>query len=646
MTGLSRRVASAFGALTLLCMPWDAYAEGPRPAATPVSRVAPLGAGSIQGIVQDENGAPVGGAFVSALGATQAFAVTDRAGRFEIRTLSPGAYVLRAHSTGFFASHGKIVDVRPSGRSSSAIEIRRSGALRAVTDTAPAAPIMQAGIGADPIDRSAPPARESASPEPDKPAAGGDDHSELAWRLRHLRRSVLQDDNGIVFTPDDGPVSSPEGLTAASYPRPDFPMRTAASLFASAPISGEFNFLTTSAFDTPQQLFSGDMFPRSVAYMSLGAPAGSSTDWAVRAALSQADISAWVIAGTYATRGPARHHYDVGLSYATQRYDGGNPAALRDVTDGSRNAGGIYGFDTWTVSPAFTLTYGGRYGRYDYLQSQNLLSPRVSMTVAAGDHFRVNTSVSRRSLAPGAEEFLPPGDNGIWLPPQRTFSSVANGGPLDAEHISHLQVEVERDLGAGSTVSARAFQQYVEDQLVTLFGMDVPGQAPANIGHYFIGNGGDVDAHGVSAALRTGTARVRGSIEYTMTSAEWSGGSDLSLWVLRLPSNPTLRPDRVHDVMTSIQTTVPETSTRVLVLYRISHSVASRPLQDDRSLNTRFDVEVHQSLPFMDFSTAKWEMLVGIRNFFREAAADQSVFDELMVVRPPKRIVGGLTMRF
>ena len=66
-------------------------------------------------------------------------------------------------------------------------------------------------------------------------------------------------------------------------------------------------------------------------------------------------------------------------------------------------------------------------------------------------------------------------------------------------------------------------------------------------------------------------------------------------------------------------------------------------LEVDRS---RFDVQVRQSLPFMDFSTAKWEMLVAVRNFFRETASDQSIYDELLVVRPPKRIVGGLTLKF
>ena len=38
--------------------------------------------------------------------------------------------------------------------------------------------------------------------------------------------------------------------------------------------------------------------------------------------------------------------------------------------------------------------------------------------------------------------------------------------------------------------------------------------------------------------------------------------------------------------------------------------------------------------------------LIAVRNFFRETAPDQSVYDELLVVRPPKRIVGGVTMRF
>ena len=98
---------------------------------------------------------------------------------------------------------------------------------------------------------------------------------------------------------------------------------------------------------------------------------------------------------------------------------------------------------------------------------------------------------------------------------------------------------------------------------------------------------------------------------------------------------------------TSIETEVPETSTRVVVLYRVSNAFARAAAQSPAgSLDARFDVQVRQSLPFMDFSNAKWEMLVAVRNFFRETAADESIYDELLVVHPPKRIVGGLTLKF
>jgi hypothetical protein len=57
-------------------------------------------------------------------------------------------------------------------------------------------------------------------------------------------------------------------------------------------------------------------------------------------------------------------------------------------------------------------------------------------------------------------------------------------------------------------------------------------------------------------------------------------------------------------------------------------------------------VQVRQELPFMSFGTARWEMLLAVRNFFHDSTPDQSIYDELLVVRPPKRIVGGITMLF
>ena len=641
MRGSARVFASAaVGVLVLLCIS-VAVAHGQSASAEIVTHLASLAPGSINGTVHDETGLPVPGATVSALGATMAFAITDRSGRFELRTLSPGPYLVRAHSSGFVASRGELVDVRPSARALSSIALRHA----ALSTTTPSTiPTLAAGFGSTGGDSASQPADSDAS---SGSSSVNDDHGEVAWRLRHARRGILKN----VVVPDDildgdTPTATNVMDSGGFWGKSTAIVRSAPSLFANTPFSGQLNLLTTGSFDSPQQLFNPGNFQRSIAYVTLGAPAGDHADWTAHAALTQGDIASWIVAGEYTTRAPARHRYDVGVSYSTQRYDGGNFATLRDVTDGSRNAGEIYGFDAFALRPAVTLTYGARYARYDYLEAGSLFSPRVGVTLQPAPHFRVSTMVSRREVAPGAEEFMPRADAGVWLPPQRTFSTLLNGEPLRAERTDHVEVEMERDL-AGATISLRAFRQHVDGQMMTLFGLDMPGEPAAHLGHYFVHTSGDVDASGISAGVRAAFAqRVHGSIEYTMTRAQWDATMDAPYMVLFSPSAVRLGPEHIHDLSGALETQVPETSTRVFVLYRVSNAFA-HPVSDDRTaLDSRFDVQVHQSLPFMDFSTAKWEMLLAVRNFFRDVAADQSVYDELLVVRPPKRIVGGLTLKF
>ena len=582
---------------------------------------------------------------VSALGATTAFAVSDRSGKFEIRSLSPGPYLVRAHLSGFVASRGQVIDVRPSARTSSSIALRHSSAVGATESY----PILTAGVGAPAaaVPAEAPGAPATPDSNGDAGSAPNDDHGELAWRLRHARRAILKD----VTLPEDlfDDEAPEERATQNVFARLGAsPARMATNFFAATPFSGQVNLLTTGSFDSPQQLFSADNFAHNTAYLALGAPVGEQADWTARAAMTQGDIASWIVAGEYITRAPARHQYDIGLSYSTQRYEGGNFAALRDVTDGTRNAGALYAFDTFSITPILTLTYGGRYSRYDYLEASSLFSPRVALTVEPAEHFRVSTMLSSRAVAPGAEEFMPRMDTGVWLPPQRTFSSLVSGSPLEAERTNHVELAVERDI-ASATVSVRTFHQHVENQMLTLFGVNTP-DAPSALGHYFVSNVGGFDATGFGAGVRAAIAsRFHGSVEYSLTRASVTSPDNPGFLLLFDPSAVGAESEQIHDLSTSIETEVPETSTRVVVLYRVSNAFA-RPMKTNvaqtPSLDSRFDVQVRQSLPFMDFSNAKWEMLVAVRNFFRETATDQSIYDELLVVRPPKRIVGGLTLKF
>ncbi len=144
------------------------------------------------------------------------------------------------------------------------------------------------------------------------------------------------------------------------------------------------------------------------------------------------------------------------------------------------------------------------------------------------------------------------------------------------------------------------------------------------------------------------SGHFRGSLDYTLSDARWNHeGPDARLVSLVARSANRTDTETIHAFTTSLQTEIPLTSTRVYMLYKLGSGFAMpEALEGTGEVSARFDVQVNQALPFLNFTTAQWEMLLTIRNLFREDSLDASIYDELLVVKPPKRIVGGLTVRF
>jgi hypothetical protein len=69
--------------------------------------------------------------------------------------------------------------------------------------------------------------------------------------------------------------------------------------------------------------------------------------------------------------------------------------------------------------------------------------------------------------------------------------------------------------------------------------------------------------------------------------------------------------------------------------------------QDTPAGAVRYDVQVYQSIPYLKNETAQVELVFGVGNLLR-AATDSvsSLYDEVLVVRPPTRVVGGVTVQF
>jgi hypothetical protein len=620
-------------AVVVLGMSVSAHAQPPsaywRPAA------AARSGGSFTGVVKDIGGVPIPGAIVSAVGSRTVTGTTDGSGRCTLQALPAGEYLVRVHRAGYSVAHSLIVRVRPGLDTSRSFVLRKPDAegsqpavAREDLDILAAGFVGTTGVSG--------PAR----PVNDDPASEDHDHSEVAWRLRHMPRNVLQEAVAVAtvrVTEDD-----------TLFERAMFaPARVAAAFFADAPLTGQFNLLTTSTFDDPQEFLSSNTLARGVAYVSVGSASGTHGDWSVQGALTQGDVASWAVAASFLARATARHRYETGMTYAVQRYTGHNPDALAAVADGTRNAGTVFAYDTWTPTRALTLAYGARYARYGYIDGA-LFSPRARLEIRPLQAVTIAVSAGRREEAPGAEEFLPSGMPGPWLPPELTFSPL-RGDRVVPEGTDHYEVALEHRLGrsGGTALTLRAFRQRTDDQIATIFASAPLQRTPAELGHYYVSTAGDVVVRGwgigVSRAVAEG---VRGTVDYRVSTAQWAGSEDELVVALAAPALVRKGSERLHDVTTAIETEIPQTSTRVFALYRITS--APETLRQTASSGTaaRFDVRVTQSLPFLDFTNAEWEMLVGVRNLFRDTAGEGSVYDELLVLRPPKRVVGGLTVRF
>jgi hypothetical protein len=616
---------------------------------TPRAQVArtadrPATGGSIVSFVRDHDGKPVRDAVVSVVGRRIATGVTDQTGKCTFVSLPPGDYLVRVHRPGYVSASSLLVIAAPGvGTAWSFVLKQQPSAFLEPVEKDQARPVYAAGfVGEEPTLR---PAGSASSDE------GDDDHGEVAWRIRHLKRSVLQDateqapiDDG---TGDGTAEFDPNAAATFARPSGDIVTRFATTLLSGDfPLVGQLNLLTTGAFDSPQQLISAGTLARGVAQMSIGSSAGRHGDWSVQGAMTQGDVAAWMVSGSYLTRAPARHVYDAGMSYSLQRYDGSNPAALAAMADGNRYAAVLYAFDAWTISRKVTVLYGGRYAKYGYLED-SLFSPRARLTIAPTGTLRLSFGASRRAVAPGAEEFVPSMVAGTWVPPERTFAPIT-GTSFVPERTSHYDVGLEHDLSPTTVVAVRGFYQDTEDQLVTLFGLGNVERPAADLGHYFVGSAGDVAVHGWTVSVRQIIAdRVRGSVDYTVSTSDWQDTPQSEIVSLRLPGVARRGSERIQGVTAAVDTDIPVTETHVYALYRVSTGYAGGTIESlGPTLAARFDVQVTQSLPFMDFANAHWEMLVGVRNLFRDAADEASIYDELLVVRPPKRIVGGLTLRF
>ena len=593
----------------------------PGPALGPRASTA---TGRVDGIVTDQTGATLDGVSVLALGSALAMVRTDGAGRFSLQ-LPPGQYVLRATREGYVSTYREPVRIQ------SDVSLRRSITLvradAAARDAAAALP-----ADGDAIAPSAP--------------VGEHAHSDTAWRLRHLTRTVLRDEAGTMT--EAGIEGTPQSFFRGSALGPvDWLVvgsaRAATAFLSHTDFSGQVNLLATTVHSASGQP-GLEHWGRGVAYVDVGAPVGNRGDWLVRAAIAPGEAASWALQGEYQARAHRTHAFRTGMSYSVQ------PEMLHAPLNRSmapahttRSVGGVYAYDHWTIGRALTLDYGFKIDRYDYLADPTLVSGRAGVRAALTPTVTVVAEISPRMAAPGADQFLPPRHAGVWLPPQRTFSALG-AGTLRPEQVDHYEFGLDAAVAPSVQLTIRAFQESTDDQIATLFGLDEANQA----GHYYFATAGSVDVRGLAIGVDARVADVvRGRIVYTRSEADWHDLRSRRRLSRVAPSLIRLGAEQGHDLSASIDGVVPQTATHVSLAYRFSSLFSEVGLGAPEPTGAgRFRIDIRQQLPFRPIGEGQLNILMSARTLLRDTMQDGSFYDDLMTVAPPVQVVGGIQLRF
>lgn len=551
----------------------------------------------LAGLVSDDVGQPLVGATVSVFGKSlargAATVVTGEDGRFRLSNIPPGTYRLRAYLAGFFPSAFASVLVDEG--------IERVGSVLISLSR------LQAADGY---------AEDSTA---------GRKLAELRWIVQHQDRNVLKDERRAIGTAELTRWEEAPGFD------PDFDW------------SGEFG-VRASTYEAGLDEFpgAGEGLDARLAFARLFIPTRNDGHWLVSAQVLESALSSWAGRAEYVSGGVTGHRLSAGVTYGNFLYgdlQAFRPpeTALARSLPGERSAewfGSVYASDAFLLGSA-SIDAGIAFQYFDYLDGADYAAPRLAIAypLGSGERTWLRGGVDYSVLAPGGED--------IGLLSRVAYADVYGPAParrtLHAERTARYGIAIEHVLASRTRLAVRVFQENAEDQLVKTFSRTGPTNAA---GHFVVANAGDFDTRGVGVELTQAIGPVEGTVGYAFgkTTPDEAGfasaGTDLE----------------IHDFTTRVATSIDRTQTRLQAAYRFIHHpplfLSPGRTTSGTELESRFSFQVFQLLPFVGWNGTRWELMMAVRNLFYDDIEKASILDEIAVVDAPRRVLGGVTVRF
>lgn len=432
---------------------------------------------------------------------------------------------------------------------------------------------------------------------------------ELAWLVRHKARSALEQRGLAAWAPEAEP-----DLAAAEAHWVD-------GLGGSV----EFVASTTSRYGSD---VSGLPTPVGAGALRLEGRIAEGARFTVGGVLAESEDTAWRMAGEFQLDGDEGHSLRAGAGYGTRFVRPLGDAAAAGVNLESGAVGALFVEDRIALGERFAATAGLRQTYIGFVQDRNHLDPSVTLEWTATGRSRLHAAAAERTVVPGGDLL--------------TLSTLANApaivyaalpSDLRAQRVVRYEVGADRSV-LGTLVGLRLFDESSRDQLVNAF------SGRGALRELRIFNAGRAGVRGATLDLsREFGGAIRGSFAYSFGQVRRAEGA------MPVPRSgrSVLQEGSFHDLVGRVEARMQPTDTRLVAFYRFN---LMREEGEDAARHARFDVQVSQGLPFIGALTrADWELLVAVRNLFYEDS-DAGTLDELAVVAPPTRVIGGISVRF
>lgn len=570
----------------------------------------------IEGRVSDEAGSPLAGAMVSVFGESLVngplITLTNQKGEFQVPGVRPGTYNLRAFVAGFMPSELAKVVIEEGLVSVKTILMSLTALGGENLFTATASKTNETGT----LD-------------------------EFRWLLAHGDRNILRDREWNVL--DKAPL-----------------LQTSKDSFYDFNFGGEFG-LTSSAYGEGYLEFpgSGSMLDAQVAYARLAIPTKNDGYWNVSAQLLESTLSSWAGRAEYVKNSVLGNKLATGVTYGNYIYgdiEGFRPPESKLISGESKGHASKEWFGTVYATAnllAGPVSIDGRfaYEHFGYLQKSGYTSPSLYVSYPVDD--------GRQTVVVAGVDYniLPPGGEDIGLLSQVALSDSYAGSltttvaPLKAESTSRVHIGLEREVNSDTRLTVRVFQEDSKDQLLKIYSKDKVNSLSA--GYFRMANLGEIQMRGIGLKVSHALGLVNGSIGYTFGLGSMKSQEIANTSGFFLTEGPGS--DQIHDLTTTLGTTIEKTRTRFQAVYRlVNHpslnaDLKGKPSERDSTpsqTDVRFNFQLFQVLPFVGWNGTSFELMLAVRNLFYEDIEGMSLIDEISVVDAPRRILGGVTVRF